>query len=127
MEIITISIAALFEPLESPPSLKESDLTDILRRPLAVGQSIDGSQLDGWIERDGFDVSLELGPTLEAVLTSEYELGVAQRNVLESDLLSRSTNESRQECSDLPQCFRLSGPVRAYDLLRALLQVGDVW
>ena len=39
---MVVTIAVLFEPLSSAPSLRENDLTDILKRPIGIGQTPDG-------------------------------------------------------------------------------------
>lgn len=42
LEIVASTIAIVFEPLDSPPSLKDQDLTALMRRPLALGQTVNG-------------------------------------------------------------------------------------
>jgi hypothetical protein len=57
LEIVTSTIAVLFEPLSSPPKLDERDLTAVFRRPLGVGQTPDG-QLIVSSSRDQAEVIL---------------------------------------------------------------------
>jgi hypothetical protein len=42
MEIVTSTIAVIFDPLTSAPSINERDLMAVLRRPLGIAQTPDG-------------------------------------------------------------------------------------